>query len=138
MGICLLCGERGRVPLPHYSGMCLFCPVCIGLLHLHALNSPHLLTCTVYHVVFGRIIKLFRSHCTMYLFVYVRLPFLAPSCSSRYLHVFAISVDNSEWMRNGDFIPSRLQAQQDAVNVVCRMKTRQNVENGVALMSLAE
>ena len=48
------------------------------------------------------------------------------------------SVDNSEWMRNGDFIPTRMQAQQDAVNVVCRMKTRQNVENTVGLMSLAE
>ena len=48
------------------------------------------------------------------------------------------SVDNSEWMRNGDFIPTRMQAQQDAVNVVCRMKTRQNVENTVGLLSLAE
>ena len=49
-----------------------------------------------------------------------------------------LSVDNSEWMRNGDFIPTRMQAQQDAVNVVCRMKTRQNVENAVGLLSLAE
>lgn len=48
------------------------------------------------------------------------------------------SVDNSEWMRNGDFIPTRLQAQQDAVNVVCRMKTRQNVENSVGVLTLAE
>ena len=48
------------------------------------------------------------------------------------------SVDNSDWMRNGDFIPTRMQAQQDAVNVVCRMKTRQNVENTVGLLSLAE
>ena len=55
------------------------------------------------------------------------LPFLLPC-----------SVDNSEWMRNGDFIPTRMQAQQDAVNVVCRMKTRQNVENTVGLLSLAE
>ena len=47
-------------------------------------------------------------------------------------------MDNSEWMRNGDFIPTRMQAQQDAVNVVCRMKTRQNVENTVGLLSLAE
>lgn len=31
-----------------------------------------------------------------------------------------------------------MQAQQDAVNVVCRMKTRQNVENTVGLLSLAE
>ena len=49
-----------------------------------------------------------------------------------------ISVDNSEWMRNGDFIPTRLQSQQDAVNTVSHMKTRQNVENVVGLLSLAE
>lgn len=49
-----------------------------------------------------------------------------------------VCVDNSEWMRNGDFIPTRMQAQQDAVNVVCRMKTRQNVENTVGLLSLAD
>ena len=48
------------------------------------------------------------------------------------------SVDNSEWMRNGDFIPTRLQSQQDAVNTVCHMKTRQNVENTVGLLSMAE
>lgn len=48
------------------------------------------------------------------------------------------SVDNSEWMRNGDFVPSRLQVQDDAVNAVCRMKTRQNVENSVGLLTLAE
>ena len=41
-------------------------------------------------------------------------------------------------MRNGDFIPTCMQAQQDAVNVVCRMKIRQNVENTVGRLSLAE
>ena len=41
-------------------------------------------------------------------------------------------------MRNGDFIPNRLQAQQDAVHAVCRMKTKLNAENTVGLMSLAE
>ncbi len=48
------------------------------------------------------------------------------------------SIDNSEWMRNGDFVPSRLQVQDDAVNAITRMKTRQNVENAVGLLSLAE
>ena len=33
------------------------------------------------------------------------------------------SVDNSEWMRNGDYLPSRIEAQQDAVNLICGMKT---------------
>ena len=48
-----------------------------------------------------------------------------------------ICIDNSEFMRNGDFIPSRLHAQQDAVQLVCNAKTRGNPENNVALMSMA-
>jgi len=48
-----------------------------------------------------------------------------------------ICVDNSEFMRNGDFLPSRLQAQQDAVNMVCHSKTRSNPENNVGLLTLA-
>jgi len=41
-------------------------------------------------------------------------------------------------MRNGDFIPTRLQAQQDAVHVVCQSKTRSNPENNVGLLTLAK
>jgi len=48
-----------------------------------------------------------------------------------------ICVDNSEYMRNGDFVPTRLLAQQDAVNMVCTSKTRSNPENTVALMTMA-
>ncbi|OCT66748.1 hypothetical protein XELAEV_18042999mg [Xenopus laevis] len=48
-----------------------------------------------------------------------------------------ICVDNSEYMRNGDFLPTRLQAQQDAVNIVCHSKTRSNPENNVGLITLA-
>jgi len=51
--------------------------------------------------------------------------------------VFFFSIDNSEWMRNGDFMPTRIQAQQDAVSVICHAKTRQNPENNVALMTSA-
>uniref|UniRef100_A0A2I3GU66 VWFA domain-containing protein n=1 Tax=Nomascus leucogenys TaxID=61853 RepID=A0A2I3GU66_NOMLE len=46
------------------------------------------------------------------------------------------SVDNSEYMQNGDFLPTRLQAQQDAVNIVCHSKTRSNPENNVGLITL--
>lgn len=46
-------------------------------------------------------------------------------------------MDNSEWMRNGDFLPTRIQAQQDAVNIICRAKTQQNPENNVALLTTA-
>ncbi|KAL5471005.1 hypothetical protein EMCRGX_G029076 [Ephydatia muelleri] len=54
------------------------------------------------------------------------------------LEATLVCVDNSEWMRNGDFVPNRLQAQQDAVHAVCRMKTKLNAENTVGLMSLAD
>ncbi|XP_013381757.1 26S proteasome non-ATPase regulatory subunit 4 isoform X2 [Lingula anatina] len=48
-----------------------------------------------------------------------------------------VCVDNSDFMRNGDFIPTRMQAQQDAVNLVCHSKTRSNPENNVGLLSMA-
>jgi len=48
-----------------------------------------------------------------------------------------ICVDNSEFMRNGDFVPTRLLAQQDAVNMVCTAKTRANPENTVGLLTLS-
>ncbi|XP_077697765.1 putative PIP5K1A and PSMD4-like protein isoform X5 [Eretmochelys imbricata] len=51
--------------------------------------------------------------------------------------LWTTSVDNSEYMRNGDFLPTRLQAQQDAVNIVCHSKTRSNPENNVGLITLA-
>ncbi|KAG0722426.1 26S proteasome non-ATPase regulatory subunit 4 [Chionoecetes opilio] len=40
-------------------------------------------------------------------------------------------------MRNGDYVPTRLQAQQDAVNTICRFKLRSNPENNVGLLTLA-
>ncbi len=49
-----------------------------------------------------------------------------------------ISIDNSDYMRNGDFIPSRMQAQFDAVNMIALAKTKSNPENNVGLLSLAE
>eukprot|EP00088_Acartia_fossae_P016472 TRINITY_DN19212_c0_g1_i1.p1 TRINITY_DN19212_c0_g1~~TRINITY_DN19212_c0_g1_i1.p1 ORF type:complete len:385 (-),score=154.39 TRINITY_DN19212_c0_g1_i1:97-1212(-) len=49
-----------------------------------------------------------------------------------------ICVDNSQFMRNGDFLPTRLQAQQDAVNLITHSKTRSNPENNVALMTLSD
>ncbi|KAK2582867.1 hypothetical protein KPH14_008945 [Odynerus spinipes] len=48
-----------------------------------------------------------------------------------------ICVDNSDYMRNGDFLPTRLQAQQDAVNLVCHSKARLNPENNIGLITLA-
>ncbi|KAL8586003.1 hypothetical protein ACOMHN_045389 [Nucella lapillus] len=48
-----------------------------------------------------------------------------------------LGVDNSDYMRNGDFVPTRMQAQQDAVNLVCMSKTRSNPENNVGLLKMS-
>jgi len=47
-----------------------------------------------------------------------------------------ICVDNSEFMRNGDFLPTRLQAQQDAVGMITQSKLRSNPESNVGLLTL--
>ncbi len=41
------------------------------------------------------------------------------------------SIDNSEWARNGDFVPTRLEAQCDAVNLISSAKMQQHPESGV-------
>eukprot|EP01137_Pigoraptor_chileana_P020907 Opistho-2@83891 len=51
------------------------------------------------------------------------------------LEATVICVDNSEWMRNGDYAPTRIEAQHDAVNLICGAKTQQNAENTVAIMT---
>jgi len=48
-----------------------------------------------------------------------------------------ICLDNSEWMRNGDYAPSRLESMQDAANLVAGAKLQSNPENSVGVMSLA-
>lgn len=40
------------------------------------------------------------------------------------LQATIICIDNSEWMRNGDYSPNRFQAQSDAVNLICGAKPR--------------
>lgn len=66
-------------------------------------------------------------------------------CYLLYIHIiitFSVSlfhsVDNSDYMRNGDFLPTRLQAQQDAVSLICHSKIRSNPENNVGLLTLAK
>ena len=41
-------------------------------------------------------------------------------------------------MRNGDFLPTRLQAQQDAVGMITQAKLRSNPESNVGLLSLSD
>ncbi|KAK8947960.1 26S proteasome non-ATPase regulatory subunit 4 [Platanthera guangdongensis] len=53
------------------------------------------------------------------------------------LEATMICIDNSEWMRNGDYAPTRFQAQSDAVNLICGAKTQSNPENTVGLLTMA-
>ena len=50
-----------------------------------------------------------------------------------------LCLDNSEWMRNGDYTPSRLGAQLDAANAVSgrRMNPPCHPENTVGIMTTA-
>ena len=47
------------------------------------------------------------------------------------LEATVVCLDNSEWTRNGDFRPTRWQAQADAVNLLAGAKTQANPENTV-------
>ncbi|KAF8919446.1 hypothetical protein CPB85DRAFT_1451669 [Mucidula mucida] len=46
-------------------------------------------------------------------------------------------IDNSEYMRNGDYMPTRFEAQSDAVNTVFQTKIDSNPENTVGVMTMA-
>ncbi|KAF0979695.1 hypothetical protein FDP41_001363 [Naegleria fowleri] len=49
-----------------------------------------------------------------------------------------ICIDNSEWMRNGDYAPSRLGAQVEAANLICGSKTQSNPETTIGVLTMAE
>ncbi|KAK9451232.1 uncharacterized protein V1518DRAFT_408017 [Limtongia smithiae] len=53
------------------------------------------------------------------------------------LEATMVVMDNSEYMRNGDFTPSRFDSQSDAVNLIFTAKTNSNPENAVGLMTMA-
>ncbi|XP_008788419.2 26S proteasome non-ATPase regulatory subunit 4 homolog isoform X2 [Phoenix dactylifera] len=53
------------------------------------------------------------------------------------LEATMICIDNSEWTRNGDYSPSRFQAQAEAVNLICGAKTQSNPENTVGVLTMA-
>lgn len=48
-----------------------------------------------------------------------------------------VCIDNSEFARNGDYSPSRFQAQADAVNLLAGAKTQHHPENTVGVMTMA-
>ena len=51
------------------------------------------------------------------------------------LEATVVCVDNSEWMRNGDYTPTRMEAQHDAVNLICGAKTQSNPESTVGIVT---
>lgn len=52
------------------------------------------------------------------------------------LEATMIIVDNSESSRNGDYLPTRFEAQADAINLIHSAKTQANPESSVGLMSM--
>lgn len=48
-----------------------------------------------------------------------------------------LCLDNSDWARNGDYSPSRWEAQVNAANIICGAKVEQNPENSVGILTLA-
>ncbi|KAH9276932.1 hypothetical protein BASA83_000446 [Batrachochytrium salamandrivorans] len=53
------------------------------------------------------------------------------------LEATVLVIDNSEWMRNGDYTPTRIEAQHDAAMLLFNAKTQTNPENTVGLLTLA-
>ena len=53
------------------------------------------------------------------------------------LEATMLVIDNSEWMRNGDYPPSRWDAQADAVNILFDAKTNSHPENMVGILTMA-
>jgi 26S proteasome regulatory subunit N10 len=53
------------------------------------------------------------------------------------LEATMIVLDNSEYMRNGDYQPSRFGALEDAVKIVFQTKIDSNPENTVGVMTMA-
>ncbi|PWN26253.1 hypothetical protein BDZ90DRAFT_265211 [Jaminaea rosea] len=53
------------------------------------------------------------------------------------LEATMIVLDDSEWMRNGDFPPSRWEAQNDATRILFDAKVGSNPESKVGLMTMA-
>ena len=48
-----------------------------------------------------------------------------------------ICFDNSDYQRNGDHFPKRLNVQKHGVSFVCKSKLRSNLENDVGLMTIS-
>jgi len=70
--------------------------------------------------------------------IHSNLPPHPPSPQSKMpLEATMMIIDDSEYMRNGDYLPTRFGAQADAVNTVFRTKIDSNPENTVGIMTMA-
>lgn len=47
-----------------------------------------------------------------------------------------VLLDSSEFMRNGDYVPSRMESQHDAANLLVGSKTQSNPENTVGIIAM--
>ena len=54
------------------------------------------------------------------------------------LEATMLIIDNSEYLRNGDDLPTRFVAQVNAVNIVFQTKIDSNAESTVGIMTMAE
>lgn len=48
------------------------------------------------------------------------------------------SFDNSDYQRNGDYFPTRMNVQKDGINLVGMTKLRSNPENNIGLLTYAK
>ena len=53
------------------------------------------------------------------------------------MEAIVLCVDNSEWTRNGDYAPTRWQAQADAINFLAAIKVDSHPETTVGVLTLA-
>jgi len=53
------------------------------------------------------------------------------------LEAVFVCLDNSEWMRNGDYTPTRIEAQSETTSWICNTKTENNAESAVGVLSMA-
>ena len=53
------------------------------------------------------------------------------------LEATILCIDNSDWTRNGDYIPNRFHAQIAAANFIIENRCESNPENSIGIMSMA-
>ena len=53
------------------------------------------------------------------------------------LEATILCIDNSDWTRNGDYIPNRFQAQVSAANFIIENRCETNPENSLGIMTMA-